>query len=207
MVTSREDEIRTSRIRKNILADYMDYENYVEPIGYFKFLGNNKFRKLSGYDYDDQSLLTLTVLEQEKKGYLVLGYDNGHVVKTPVEELLDYQDRDYSRNSEAKLIFASIASGNDAIITISKENKMRPRVMMRADRLSSFDEERLTDSGEMKFNEDLVSDIIAYDVIPEEYLEEFSGILDRKDSFVGYPANNVTREMVERLHRWGITEI
>ena len=207
LVTSREDEIRTSRIRKNILADYMDYENYVEPIGYFKFLGNNKFRKLSGYDYDDQSLLTLTVLEQEKKGYLVLGYDNGHVVKTPVEELLDYQDRDYSRNSEAKLIFASIASGNDAIITISKENKMRPRVMMRADRLSSFDEERLTDSGEMKFNEDLVSDIIAYDVIPEEYLEEFSGILDRKDSFVGYPANNVTREMVERLHRWGITEI
>ena len=206
-VTSREDEIRTSRIRKNILADYMDYENYVEPIGYFKFLGNNKFRKLTEYDYDDLSLLTLTVLAQEEKGYLVLGYDNGHVVKTPVEELLDYQDREYSRNSEAKLIFASIASGNDAVITISKENKMRPRVMMRADRLSNFGEERLSDSGEMMFKEDLVSEILAYDVIPEEYLEEFSGILDRKDSFVGYPVNNVTKGMVERLHGWGITEI
>lgn len=207
LVTSKEDEIRTSRIRKNVLADYMDYENYVEPIGFFKFLGNNKFKRLSDYDYDDKSLLTLTVLAQEEKGYLVLGYDNGHIVKVSVEELLEFQEREYSRYSEAKLIFASIADDNDIILTISKENKSRPKVVMRADSLNKFSEERLMDSGEMMFNENLVSEIIAYEVIPEHHKEDFSSILDKKDTFVGYPANSVTNGLVNKLHLWGITEI
>lgn len=93
LVTSKEDEIKTSRIRKNVLAEYMDYDNYVEPVGFFKLLGNNKFKRMAEYDYDDLSLLTLTVLAHEEKGCLVLGYDNGHVVKASVEELLDYQER------------------------------------------------------------------------------------------------------------------
>ena len=87
LVTSKEDEVRTSRIRKNVLAEYLDPENYVEPVAFFKFLGNGKFRKLDEYDYDDQSLLTLTVLEHEVKSWLILGYDNGHVTKVSVEEL------------------------------------------------------------------------------------------------------------------------
>ena len=105
--------MRTSRIRKNVLAEYLDPENYVEPVAFFKFLGNGKFRKLDEYDYDDQSLLTLTVLEHEVKSWLILGYDNGHVTKVSVEELMEYQPRDYARYADAKLIFASIA--NDII--------------------------------------------------------------------------------------------
>ena len=207
LITSKEDEIKTSRIRKNILADYMDYDNYVEPIAFFKFLGNNKFKRISNYDYDDQSLLTLTILAQEEKGCLVLGYDNGHIVKASVEELLEYQDREYARYSGAKLIFASIANEDDIILTISKENKTRPKVVMRADSLSKFEDGRLLDSGTMPCNDGLMSEILAYEVIPAKYRSEFNGILDKKETQVGFQAGPSTKGIVNKLHLWGVTEI
>ncbi len=207
LVTSKEDEVHTSRIRKNVLAEYLDPDNYAEPIGFFKFLSGAKFRKMDDYDYDDQSLLTLTVLEHEVKNYLVLGYANGHIAKVPVEELLEYQQRDYSRNADSKLVFASIANADDAIMTISKENKTRPKVVMRLDYLSTFDEGKLMDPGMMPYNEGLMSEIMAYEIIPAKYIHDFDGILDKKKSFIGYPANDVTKPMVNTLHLWGVKEI
>jgi hypothetical protein len=207
LVTSKEDEVRTSRIRKNVLAEYLDPENYVEPVAFFKFLGNGKFRKLDEYDYDDQSLLTLTVLEHEVKSWLILGYDNGHVTKVSVEELMEYQPRDYARYAEAKLIFASIANDDDAILTISRENKTKPKVVMRMDTISTFEEGKLMDDGELPFNEKLASEFLAFDIIPARYKHQFDGILDKIKSFVGYPQNTVTKPMVNALHLWGINEI
>ena len=207
LVTSKDDEVCTSRIRKNVLAEYLDPDNYTEPVGFFKFLSGAKFRKIDAYDYDDQSLLTLTVLEHEVKDSLVLGYANGHVTKVSVEELLEYQQRDYSRNDASRLVFASIASSGDAVMTISKENKTRPKVVMRLDSLSSFDEGKLMDPGVMHFNEGLASETIAYEIIPAANVHAFDSILDKKKTFVGYPANDVTRPMVNLLHLWGVKEI
>lgn len=207
LVTSKDDEVHTSRIRKNVLAEYLDPDNYSEPIGFFKFLSGAKFRKMDDYDYDDQSLLTLTVLEHEVKNYLVLGYANGHIAKVPVEELLEYQQRDYSRNADSKLVFASIAKPEDAVMTISKENKTRPKVVMRLDYLAAFEEGKLMDPGQMPYNEGLMSEIMAYEIIPARYVHDFDGILDKKKSFIGYPANNVTKPMVNTLHLWGVKEI
>lgn len=207
LITSKEDEVRTSRIRKNVLAEYLDPDNFVEPVAFFKFLGNGKFRKLDDYDYDDQSLLTLTVLEHETKSWLILGYENGHITKVPVEELLDYQPRDYSRYADAKLIFASIANDDDALLTVSRENKTRPKVVMRMDTISSFEEGKLMDSGVLPFNEKLASEFLAFDIIPSKYKHQFDGILDKIKSFVGYPTNTVTKPMVNTLHLWGINEI
>ena len=152
-------------------------------------------------------LLTLAVLDNESKSYLVLGYANGHIVKVPVEELLDYQHHDYSRYAESKLVFATIADDDDAIMTISKEDKTRPKVVMRLDHLSSFDEGKLMDPGQLPYNEGLMSEIMGYEVIPTQYVPDFEGILDKKKTFIGYPANNVTRPMVNTLHLWGINEI
>ncbi len=207
LITSKEDEIKTSRIRKNVLVEYEDPDNYVEPIGFFKFLSGGKFRKIDDYDYDDASLLTLVVTENEEKGHMVLGYENGNIVKVSVEELLEYSNRDYSRNTDSKLIFASLANTEDAILTISKEDKTRPKVVMRLDRLSNFEEGRLMDSGEMPYNDGLVSEVLAYDIISKEYLDDFKGILGRPKTSPGHPENAVTKGMVNKLHKWGITEI
>lgn len=207
LVISKDDEVHTSRIRKNVPAEYLDPLNYTEPIGFFKFLSGGKFRKMEEYDYDDQSLLTLAVLDNESKSYLVLGYANGHIVKVPVEELMGYQQREYSRYADSKLMFASIAGDDDAIMIISKENKTHPKVVMRLDHLSSFDEGKLMDPGQLPYNEGLMSEIMAYEVIPAKYVPDFDGILDKRKTFIGYPANNVTKPMVNTLHLWGVKEI
>lgn len=207
LISSKDDDIKTSRIRKNVLADWEDSDNYVEPVGFFKFLSGGKFKKIDNYDYDTQSLLTLVVKEYETKGYMVLGYENGCIVKVSVEELLEYTNREYSRNMENKLIFASLANNNDIIITISEENKARPKILMRADSLSNFEVGRLMDSGKMPFNEGLVSRVLAFDIIPSKYIDDFKGILDKQKTFVGYQENSVTKKMIDKLHQWGIIEI
>lgn len=207
LISSKDDNIKTSRIRKNVLAEWEDPDSYVEPVGFFKFLSGGKFKKIDNYDYDTQSLLTLVVKENEAKGYMVLGYENGCIVKVSVEELLEYTSREYSRNMENKLIFASLANNNDAIITISEENKTRPKILMRADSLSMFENGRLMDSGKMPFNEGLVSKVLAFDIIPNKYIEDFKSILDKQKTFVGYQENSVNKKMIDKLHQWGIMEI
>lgn len=206
-VTSKDDEIKTSRIRKNVLNDWDDPDNYVEPIGFFKFLSNGKFKKMDSNDFDQASLLTLVVKENEEKGYLILGYENGCIVKVSVEELLEYQDREYSRNTKSKLIFASIANDDAAVLTISKEDKTKAKALMRLDRVSNFKEQRLMDSGEQPYNEGLMGKVLAFDIIPDEYVEDFKGILERPKTLLGYPESNTTRDMVNKLHLLGITEI
>jgi len=124
-----------------------------------------------------------------------------------VEELMEYQPRDYARYAEAKLIFASIANDDDAILTISRENKTKPKVVMRMDTISTFEEGKLMDDGELPFNEKLASEFLAFDIIPARYKHQFDGILDKIKSFVGYPQNTVTKPMVNALHLWGINEI
>ncbi|MDD4821728.1 MAG: ATP-binding protein [Bacteroidales bacterium] len=208
LVTSKEDEIRTSRIRKNILAEYLDPENFVEPIGFLKFLGEGKFRKLDTYDYDEEnSLLTLTVLDDEKKDFLILGYENGHIVKVSIEELLEYSNRDYSRNTDSKLIFASIAKSEDSVLTICKENKAKPKVVVRLDTISKFGEARLMDGGDLPYNEGLMGKILAFDIIPLAQKKDYSSVLDKTKSFLGYPYNTTTKDMINNLRLCGIKEI
>lgn len=208
IVKSNDEKIKTSHIRKNVLTEYWgDFEHYVEPIAYLKFLNGNQFKKLEEYDYEEDTPLTLAVKAEEEKGYLVLGYENGKVVKVPIEELLEFQKRDYPRNSEAKLVFASIASKNDAVLTIFKESKRNPKTVMRADNLTEFKDGRLMDSGEMIVRQDLVGKVLAFDIIPEDKKVDFSGILALSDKTAGHPSNNVTNSMVDQLHRWGINEI
>lgn len=206
LVTSKDDEIKTSRIRKNVLEQWQDEDNYVDPIGYFKFLSGGKFIKINNY-YSNPDLLTLAVKEVEGNGYLVLGYEDGRIVKVPVDQLIEYNNREYSRYTESKLIFASIAQEDDAVLTISKENKTHHKTMMRLDRLSNFEDGKLMDKGKLPFNEGLASEILAYDIIPNDKLSEFKGILDKPKTTLGYTANNVKGGIVDKLHSFGINEI
>ena len=202
---SEDEKIKTSRIRKNVLNSWED--DYIEPIALFKFMDDYKFCKIDEYDYDESTLLTLVVKESEEKGYLVLGYENGAIVKVPVEELLDFNSREYTRNQDCRLIFASLAGEDDAVLTIAKENKSRPKTFMRLDRLQNFETGRLTDSGEIPYNEGLAGEILAYDIVPGEYLDDFRGIIDRPKSTLGQSSASGTKSITNKLHLWGINEI
>lgn len=198
-------KIQTSRIRPNVLAPYD--EDYVEPISLFKFLPDGKFKRLEQYDYDDTSLLTLSVTDDERTGYLVLGYDSGHIVKIPIEELLGYGSKEYCRNTESNLIFASIAHKEDAIITISKGIKPKSKVTMRADSIDHFPEDKLTSKGVLPYDSGLVKEILAYDIVPACHKEDFKRILDLKKTTLGETNGSSTKDMVNYLHLHGITEI
>ena len=202
---SDDDKIKTSRIRKNVLDSWED--DYVEPIALFKFLDDYKFCKIDEYDYDESTLLTLVVKESEEKGYLVLGYENGAIVKVQVEVLLGFNNQEYTRNQDSRLVFASLAGEDDAVLTIVKENKSRPKTFMRVDRLKNFEAGMLTDKGEIPYNEDLISEVLAFDIIPGEHLDDFRGIIDRPKTSLGQSSTSDTKSITNKLHLWGINEI
>ena len=203
-ISSKEADIATSRLRKNILAEYMDPDNYEEPIAFFKFLGDAKFQKTDYYDYDENSLLTLTVKESEKDDYLVLAYANGHIVKVPVAQLLKCGSGFYSRYADSRLMFASIAGKDDAILNVVKDNKTRSQTVMRLDRLKNYPEGRLTDGGSVVYKESLLGSPIDYEIISEKDLGFYVTIVDMPPKHLGWNVNETTRPIVNQLTTMGV---
>ena len=204
-ISSKEADIATSRQRKNILAEYMDPDNYEEPIAFFKFLGDAKFQKTEHYDYDEKSLLTLAVKESERDDYLVLAYDNGHIVKVPVSELLKCGSGSYSRYAGSRLMFASIAGKNDAILNVVKDNKTRSHTLMRLDRLKNYPEGRITDGGGVVYKESLLGHPIDFEIINEKDLGFYTTIIDMSPKHLGWNVNETTMPIVNKLTTMGIT--
>ncbi len=52
------------------------------------------------------------------------------------------------------------------------------------------------DPGQLPYNEGLMSEIMAYEVIPAKYVPDFDGILDKRKTFIGYPANNFSFSVI-----------
>jgi len=203
-ISSKEADIATSRQRKNILTEYMDPDNYEEPIAFFKFLGDAKFQKTEYYDYDDNSLLTLAVKESERDDYLVLAYANGHIVKVPVAQLLKCGSGSYSRYSGSRLMFASIAGKDDAILNIVRDNKTRSHTLMRLDRLKNYPEGRITDGGGVVYKESLLGHPIDFEIINEKDLGLYSTIIDMSPKHLGWSVNETTMPIVNQLTTMGI---
>lgn len=204
-ITSKEADITTSRQRKNVLAEYMDPENYEEPIAFFKFLGDAKFQKTDYYDYDDRSLLTLAVKESEKDDYLVLAYANGHIVKVPVAQLLKCGSGSYSRYAGSRLMFATIAGKSDAILNIVRDNKTRSQTVMRLDRLKNYPEGRITDGGSVVYKESLLGNPIDFEIIHEKDFADYATIIDMPPKHLGWNVNETTRPIVNQLTMMGVS--
>lgn len=206
--SSYSDKIPTSRIRRNVLESYMD--DYVEPVAFLKFIEPNEFTKLSRYDYDYESPLTLTVLADEVDGYLILGYENGHIVKIPLDEILVLdEDTVRKRFDGSKLIFASVAqSDNDLILSVIKENKNNPNIVIRADKVGEFDEEQLQDDGRTPCNENLIGEIVTFDIVPASMAEEFRNITNLDLTRAGHTFNNGSRmkSIIRKLRSLGFPE-
>ena len=84
---------------------------------------------------------------------------------------------------------------------------MTPKTMMRLDKLSHFEDGKLMDKGKLPFNEGLASEILTFDIMPNDKLSEFKGILDKPSTLLGIHSNNITKGMIIILHNWGITEL
>lgn len=203
-IYSGENHIQTSKRRKNIIEPYND--EYIEPISFFKFVSGGKFKRLVDYDYDTNSSLTLAILEEEKDGYLILGYENGNIVKIPIDELLEFKEnQEYTRYNDCNLIFASVAKKNELILTISVDKVGKTK--FRVDSECEFEDGKLNDKGECKINDDLIKSIVAFDVLPETDRKVFTNVLDKQGTFIGSEPNWSAEPMIKKLNEYGITSI
>lgn len=198
------DKIKTSISRKNVLVDYAEGFRPYEAC--FKFLPHGKFCRLDSYDYDDTSLLTLPVYEEDVRDrYLVLGYEDGTVGKVPVRELMKSENRkEYTRYTGSPLLFAAIASDDDGLVSLTRESKTGERVMVRVDHLSGVDKCRLPDKGGRFYNEGIAQCSLAYEIAPATELPHVKSILDRDVRTLGLPLATSSADIKTWLEKWGI---
>lgn len=203
-LNSLADTIPTSQIRFNVLEDYSS--DYRPTIGYMQFLDKGKFRKMTEYNWSTE-LLTLAVYDEDKDGYLILAYDDGYVAKVPVHEIMKFADNhSHSRYNQANLIFASIAHNDDALMTVTEEDKGKTgRVMVRIDSLSRIEDAKLSEYGERFFNEGLARRIVQIDVIPASDKAIFKHVCDQDMRTLGLPVRTLSADLKEGFAKLGIT--
>lgn len=204
VATPSGDLVKTSVKRKNILEDYgnNDYRPY---IGCLQFLPNGKLRKTDTYYFDNTEGLNLAVYEEEEKAYLVLGYADGSVTKVPMDELLAFDDySEYAIYSGAKLQFATIAQPDDAIISVTREDKTRGRAMVRVDDLKDIPEGRLSDKGTRLYNVGLASEVLAYGIVLADDKDNVKTLMDRDTKTLGFPLASTKASVKRALAKSGI---
>lgn len=198
------EKVLTSVQRKNVLENWQ--EDYVPNEALIKFMPHGKVRRITEYDYDENTELTLPVYEEDiKDKYLILGYKEGRIAKIPVREIMQFDGRnDYIRYTGSKLLFASIASDADGLITVSEEDKAGHRQMVRVDTIANIDKCRLPDSGERVYNEGIATSVLKYEIAPADSLSHVSNILNKDARTLGFPLPSVTPDIRKWLKKWGV---
>lgn len=196
------DTIPTSQIRFNVCEEYN--EDFRPTIAYLQFLEMEKFRKITDYNWEP-GMLTLAVYDEDANGYLVMAYDNGYIAKVPMNEILKFEDsKSYTRHSGPKLIFASIAHDDDALLSLTEEDKAAGRTMMRIDTLAGIEETKLADRGGRFYNEGLARRVMQIDIIPAGEKEIFENILDKDKRSLGQPVKTISNDIKLGLLKLGI---
>jgi hypothetical protein len=101
------------------------------------------------------------------------------------------------------LIFASIAREGDAVMSITKESKSAHRVMVRVDSLAKIDECKIADKGMCPYNEEMISEVMAMDIIPADDVHIFDNITDLDARSLGNPYAKLPKAMDTKLKAWG----
>lgn len=120
------DRIATSQWRPNVLHDDGTSPNYVVPELYIYFIGEHHYT-VSKDDYytdnDPACRLALAVRQSELDAYLVLAYEGEQLIKVPVGQLLEKtENRNHRYWSDARLLWATVAHDNDAILSIHADS-------------------------------------------------------------------------------------
>lgn len=198
--TTAGETIPTATRRRNILESYRD--GYVPYDACLKILDKGKFCKVSDYDYES-GLLTLAVYDDEKNGYLILGYADGTVAKVAVRKLLEYDDyKTYARSTASPLLFATIANDADAIVSITREAKGKGRLMVRMDTVARIEEVKIADKGCRLYNEGIAGAVVGYDWVAADSLSPFKNMLDRDAKTLGQSLDALTDELRAQLGEW-----
>lgn len=187
--------LQTSAYRKNVLANYE--EGFLPYEACLKFMEGGKFCKITDYDYDDTTELTLPVYEEDLRDhFLLLGYEDGTVGKVPIRELMKFEDyKTYNRYNGSPLLFAAIAANDDGLVSVTRESKSGERVMVRVDTIGRIDECRLANRGMRLANEGIAERALGYEIVPAANIAQTKNILDRDNRTLGLPLATMSEEL------------
>ncbi len=191
--------VATSRRRDNVLLDYEP--KFVPFEGCFKFTDDGKFSKITDYDYDTTTELTLPYYDEDlRDSYLVLGYDDCTIGKVPMRELTQFADyNSYQRYNGARLLFAAIATNDDGLVSVARENRNGGRVMVRVDTISNIEEGRLASRGDRLVNEGIAECALGYEIMSAADLDKARSVLDRDARSLGLPVATLTGDLKDAL--------
>lgn len=191
--------LQTSAHRKNVLANYE--EGFLPYEACLKFMAGGKFCKITDYDYDDTTELTLPVYEEDLRDhYLLLGYADGTIGKVPIRELMKFEDyKTYNRYDGSPLLFAAIAGNDDGLVSVTRESKTGARVMVRVDTIGRLDECRLTNRGMRVANEGIAECALGYEIVPAATLTQTKSVLDRDARTLGLPLATMSDDLRQAI--------
>lgn len=191
----KQPHLQTSAYRKNVLVNYE--EGFLPYEACLKFMEGGKFCKITDYDYDDTTELTLPVYEEDLRDhFLLLGYEDGTIGKVPIRELMKFEDyKTYNRYNGSPLLFAAIATNDDGLVSVNRESKSGERVMVRVDTIGRIDECRLANRGMRLANEGIAERALGYEIVPAANIAQTKNILDRDARTLGLPLATMSEEL------------
>ena len=195
--------IPLGNVRKNCLYDN-GIDEYRPAIAFLQFPEYNKFCMMTDYNWRDD-VTTLAVYDEDRDSHLVIVYADGHIARIPLSEILDFQDSSlYTRYAEQSVVFATIASAEDAVMLVTKEENKQRREMIRIDTLGDIEECKLADYGSRVFNEGIAECVLCADIIPAASVGMFKDLVNPDHRSLGKPTKTMKAEYKAQLAALGI---
>lgn len=153
--------IATAPRRNNALHEYE--EGFESLSAIICMMDECKYKIIDDDDWAEHPL-KLAVHESEREGWLIIVYENAHVAKIPVADLLDRErGRTYSRFAGSPAVFASIATNQDTLALCTTDDK--GRTYIRFDDIAGIDEGKMQVDGKPLFDLTL-SEVSRCDILP-----------------------------------------
>lgn len=156
--------ISTSQIRNNVLFNWD--EDFEEPVAYIQFLPNAKYQIIDECFDDTETELTIAIHENEANGFLLLAYEDGHVVKVSLKEILEKEKYKQYQRCDSKLMFACPCFDNDLLFTVVKGGNGE-YYYYRTDYISQMEKANITSEGSLLYSL-LDYSILQADIVPNE---------------------------------------
>lgn len=156
-----------------------------------------------GYAEGDGVMLTLPVKDDDKSGWLVLGYGDGTVCRIPIRVMLDKEDyATGKRYEDAPLVFADILHDGEALLTVSEGRKGAWNA--RADRPADIPEVGgIRNAGSRLFNTDQAS--YHYNILEGAKVLSYPDLFDRSAKDAGKPFKHLKSDRLRaQLERDGL---
>ena len=167
--------IATSNLRKNVIHEYLDPDNFVTPAAYIRFVSPDKYVVTTDeWSVDESDLLVIAVSHEETDGYLVMVYEGERLVRVPMADILSKdQNVPHTLYAGAPLRFVSPAAAGSGLYSAHRNNKDNFY-----ERLTLLDDikTRSMSAAPERFLEPECADTPVLEIVPRKYVSELSSI-------------------------------